>query len=289
MGRLFRINAALLALVAALALFAWFHPHRDAPDYPLSALKAADVTSIRIEPAGGAPLALARSAAGWNITTPLAARVDGFQVQRMLAVLGATARDRLPAADLGRFNLTPPLLRLTVDGQTFDFGMVNELTREQYVLTQGYVYLCKPSYGLALPRDVTQLVSRQLFAENETPVAFEFPDFRLTQYDGRWTLSPSPRTALSQDDIDRWVDDWRYASALAMRPAGKNPAPETIKVRLQDGRTLTLGILQHSPQLTLLRDDQPALAYQFTDDIARRLLAPPGAALEPQINMDEHR
>jgi len=289
MGRLFWINAALLVLVVALALFAYFRPPTAAPEYRLSTLKPADVKNIKIE-SGGAPIVLERGAAEWKITAPLTARADKFQVQRILAVLGAAAKERLPATDLARFDLAPPPLRLTIDGQTFDFGMINELTREQYILTQYHVYLSKPGYGMALPRNVWQLIGRQLFAENETPIAFQFPDFTLAQHDGKWTLSPSLKTELSQDDFNRWIDDWRYASALSVQPAEKRPATATIEVKLQDGRMLKLAVLQRAPQLVLARDDQPAFEYQFTADAAQQLLTPPGTTLKPRINTDEeHR
>jgi hypothetical protein len=129
---------------------------------------------------------------------------------------------------------------------------------------------------MAVPKDAWQLISRQLFADNELPAAFKLPDFKLAQQNGKWALSPSPKTALSQDDFNQWIDDWRYASALAVQPADKHAAVATIKVKLQDGRTVNLAVLQRAPQLILMRDDQPAFEYQFTDDVTRQLLAPPG-------------
>ncbi len=289
MKRISWINVALLVGVTALALFAYFRPPTAAPDYQLSALTAADVKSIKIESNVGTPIVLERSGAEWKITVPIAARADKFQVQRILAVLGATAKNRLPATDLARFDLAPPALKLTIDGQTFGFGIINALTREQYVLTRNEVYLTRPGYGMAVPKDAWQLISRQLFAENETPAAFEFPDFKLVQQNGIWTLSPSSKTALSQDDFNRWVDDWRYASALAVLPADKHAAVATIKVKLRDGHTVNLAVLQRAPQLILARNDQPALEYQFTDDISRQLLTPPDTSPEPRINADERK
>jgi len=289
MKRISWINVALLVGVTALALFAYLRPPTAAPDYQLSALTAADVKSIKIESNVGTPIVLERSGAEWKITVPIAARADKFQVQRILAVLGATAKNRLPATDLARFDLAPPTLKLTIDGQTFGFGAINTLTREQYLLTRNEVYLTRPGYGMAVPKNAWQLISRQLFADNETPAAFEFPDFKLAQQNGKWSLSPSPKTALSQDDFNRWIDDWRYASALAVQPASKHAAVATIQVKFQDERTVKLAVLQRVPQLVVARDDQPAFEYQFTDDVSRQLLTPPGTSPEPRINADERK
>ena len=267
------LNVALLAAVAILALFAYFRPHQSEPEHRLSVLKAADIKRIRIEIAGSPPFVLERAAAEWKLTTPVAARADGFQAQRLLAILDATSKDRLPAAGLARFDLNEPYARMSVDQQAFSFGAVNQVSREQYVLTQDGVYLVQLRYGAALPKSALQLVSKQLFAADEAPVAFEFKDFSLAQQDGKWVMSPTAGD-LSPDDINRWVDEWRLASALAVQAADNRKPLTTINVRLRNGSDLTLAVLQREPELTLARSDQP-FQYQFTGEIAKRLLAPP--------------
>jgi hypothetical protein len=161
------LNLALLAAVIALALFAYYKPHKGEPEHKLSAIKATDATSIRIEIAGSPPIALARTGTDWNLTAPLPARADSLQVQRLLEILDATARDRFPASGLARYDLNEPPARLTINQQTFGFGAVNEMSREQYVLTQDGIYPVSLRYGTLLPRTVYQLVSRQLFGADE--------------------------------------------------------------------------------------------------------------------------
>ncbi len=269
------LNVALPATVAVLALFAYFKPHKSEPEHRLSALKAADVRKIRIEIAGNPPLALERTGPDWRLAAPVAARADSFQTQRLLAILEATSKDRLPAAGLARFDLNEPYARVTIDQQTFSFGAVNQMSREQYVLTQDGVYLVPLQYGAALPKNALQMVSRQLFAADEAPVAFEFTEFSLAQQDGKWVMSPAPAD-MSQDDVNRWIDEWRLATALAVQAADNRKPLATIKVRLKSGSDLTLAVLQREPDLTLARSDQP-FAYQFSGDTAKRLLAPPAA------------
>ena len=269
------LNAALLAAVAVLALFAYFKPHKGEPEHRLSALKAADVRNIRIEIAGSPPLVLERTASDWRLAAPVAARADSFQTQRLLAILDATSKDRLPAAGLARFDLNEPYARVTIDQQTFSFGAVNQMSREQYVLTQDGVYLVPLRYGAALPKNALQLVNKQLFAADEAPVAFEFKEFSLAQQDGKWVMAPAAAD-MSQDDINRWIDEWRLATALAVHAADNRKPLATIKVRLAAGNDLTLAVLQREPELTLARSDQP-FQYQFAGETAKRLLAPPSA------------
>ena len=269
------LNVALLAAVALLALFAYFKPHKSEPEHPLSALKAADVRKIRIDVAGSPPLVLERTASDWRLAAPVVARADSFQTQRLLAILDATSKDRLPAAGLARFDLNEPYARVTIDQQTFSFGAVNQMSREQYVQTQDGVYLVSLRYGAALPKSALQLVSRQLFAADEAPVAFEFKEFSLAQQDGKWVMAPAAAD-MSQDDINRWIDEWRLATALAVQAADNRKPLTTLKVRLGSGSDLTLAVLPRDPELTLARSDQP-FQYQFAGETAKRLLAPPAA------------
>jgi hypothetical protein len=275
-----RLNLALLVAVAALALFAYYKPHKSEPEHKLSAIKAADVTSIKIEITGNPPVVLARTGADWKLTAPLPARADSFQVQRLLEILDATSKDRFPAAGLARYELNEPYARVTFNQQTFAFGAVNQLSREQYVLTQDGIYPLSLRYGTLLPKDPLQLVSRQLFAADEAPVAFTFSDFRLAQQDGKWQLTP-PATDIGADDINGWVDEWRLATALNLQPASNRKPLATLKIKLKTGADITVAVLQREPQLVLARSDQP-YEYQFSAAAAKRLLARPAAKAPPK-------
>src|SRR5258706_8892841 len=109
-------------------------------------------------------------------------------------------------------------------------------------------------HGATLPGNVLQLVSKQLFAPEEAPVAFEFKEFSLARQDGRWRLTP-PAADLSQDDINRWIDEWRLATALVVQPASDRKPLTTVKVWLKGGDDITLSLLQREPQLVLARSD----------------------------------
>lgn len=270
------INVALLAAVAALALFAYLKPHESQPEHRLSTLKAADARTIKIEIAGGAAIALERAASEWRLSAPFTARADDFQAQRLLEILAATSKDRFPAAGLARFDLNEPNARLTINEQTFSFGSVNPMSREQYLLTQDGIYLIAPRYGAALPKSALQMVNRQLFTADEAPVALKFQEFSLVQQEGKWVMSPAVADS-SQDEVNRWIDEWRLATALSVLPVSNRKPLATIKVRLKSGNDVTLTVLQREPELVLARSDQQ-FEYQFASGAAKRMLAPPTAA-----------
>jgi hypothetical protein len=276
MSRVAWLNAALAVLVVALGAFLYLRPARDtAVEYPLSALKSQEALSLRIERAGTTPVVLEKKQEGWFVTAPFSARADDSRVQRLLAVVEARAAHRFPAGERGRFGLEPPQARLVVDGQAFSFGLVNDLTREQYVMAGDAIFAVHPRYGLALPATALDAASRQLLASHEMPVRIEGREFTVAQQDGRWVLAPGAGD-LSQDDLIRWVDEWRLASALRVQPQSAKRARETVRIELKSGASFTLGVVAREPELVLARSDEK-LQYHFRAELAKRLLSPPGS------------
>ncbi|HEY7743293.1 MAG TPA: DUF4340 domain-containing protein [Burkholderiales bacterium] len=276
MSRVGWLNAALAVLVVALGAFLYLGPARDAAvEYPLSALKPGDALTLRVERAGAMPVVLEKKQDGWFVTAPFTARADETRVQRLLEIVGARAAHRFPAGERGRFGLEPPQARIVVDGQAFGFGLVNDITREQYVMAGDAVYAVHPRYGLALPAAALDAASRQLLASREMPVRIEGREFTVAEQDGRWVLTPGAGD-LSQDDLIRWVDEWRLASALRVQPQSAKSARETFRIHLKSGASFTLGVVAREPELVLARSDE-TLQYHFRAELAKRLLSPPAA------------
>lgn len=271
------LNAGLAAAVIALASFIYLRKGSEAPDgYALAAFKPGEVSSIRIERAGAAPVVLERKLDAWFITAPFAGRADPMQVERVLEIGGARSANRFAPTDLARYELDSPQVRLTVGGQRFDFGMVNPVSHEQYVLTGNAVHAVSLRYGAALPASPGDLLDKRLLGAAESPVRIEHKEYTVSRQDGKWALAP-PGGDLSQDDYQRWVDGWRHASAVRVAPYVKGIPAGEIGLQFQAGGKLTLAILAREPELALLRPDEN-LVYYFLRGHARRLLAPPGTS-----------
>lgn len=277
MKKSFWLNVALLLGVAVVGTFVYLRPPADAPvEHTVSTLTPVAATAARIERPGMATVVLEKKQGAWFLVAPFAARADEFMVQRLLAILQARTVHRFPAKDLARFNLERPLARLIIEGQPFDFGLVNELSHEQYVLTGDAVYALSTRYGVALPTRPEALASRRLLAPGEAPVRIAPPGFTVTDVQGRWVMDPAPGD-WSQDEINRWVDEWRFATALRVEPHQQGESQQAVRLELRNGDTLVVGILSRKPELILLRADQ-RLQYHFVSEVGKRLLSPPGAA-----------
>lgn len=277
MTRAYWVNALLAVTAIALGAWVYFAPGRGAPaEHPLSAIKRSEAASIRIERPGAKPVLLEKGNGSWRITAPFAARGNEARIEQMLEILEAKAAHRLAAADLARFELDQPRARLTIGGQSFSFGMVSPITREQYVQTGDAVYPVSPRYGAALPASAADLVSTRLFGPGEAPVRIALKSFAVEQEGGKWRQTP-PAPDLGQGDFNRWVEEWRNAAAVRVEPHAGGKPLEEIRVELQNRGALSLGVLSREPDLVLLRADEK-LRYHIRGDVAMRLLAAPGAA-----------
>jgi hypothetical protein len=270
------VNLLLLATVVGLGFYIWYRPGSDAADrHKLSTLAPSAVNRVVIEPREGETIELAKRGDAWYLARPFEARADRSQVDRLLELASGTSREKLAATDLARFDLDRPALSVTLEDQRFAFGTVNPLSQEQYVLAGDSVYLLSAFYSSLVPQKAERLLTHSLFVAGESPVAFALPGTRIELQDAKWVRRPAAGTeAPSQDDFNRWVDGWRFASSLLTQRAGPRAAAEHVEVRLADGRTLRLGVVRKEPELILVRPDEK-LQFHFSGEMGRRLLTPP--------------
>ena len=271
------VNALLLIGVIGLGTYAWHRAGEPKePSYKLTAVTSAGVKKIEVVPRGAPGYTLEKRGQTWFLTAPNEARADQSQVQRMLDLLSAVSKEKLAATDLQRFDLDPPALRVTMDSQAFSFGGTNPLSQDQYVGTGDGVYLVSAYYASLVPRASDRVLTHSLFNESEKAIGFKFKGFSVEQKDGKWVLAPRPssdKEELSQDDLNRWADDWHYASSLVTRPWTGKPTPDVVEVKLNDGQSMTFVVLRREPDLILARPDEK-LQFQFSGEMTRRLLNP---------------
>lgn len=264
------VNLALALAVGILTWLVFFKPEPAATSkHTLSTLTPAAIKEIGIAPAQRPRVVLVKRANNWFVTEPFAARADAARVDGLLGLLSAESGQRFAAQDLARFELDHPLASVKIGAQEFSFGGVHPLTNQLYVLTQGAVYLVSPVYFVDVAKQPADYASKQLLDTDENPVAFEFMTFKLTRTDGKWHKATAD-AALSQDEANKFADEWRHAQALAVSQPQAFQATEHITLRFASGKTLKLQATQQGQEWVVLREDEK-LAYHFTLDAARRL------------------
>ena len=194
----------------------------------------------------------------------------------MLDVARSRTSVRLPVGNLARFELDRPWAQIRFGPHEVDFGVVNDLTRELYVRSGDHVYAVSQSLAAAVPGTAAKLLAHRLFGPDEVPIAFTLGKFSLRHDGTRWLLDPHD-PGLSQDDLVRWVEQWRHASSVVTQPSANAAVTETVAIELRDTRKIAVGVVARVPELVLLRDDE-ALQYHLPAHLAAPLLSSPGAS-----------
>jgi hypothetical protein len=273
------LNLALIAALVALSLYAYFKPWQEtAPTIKLTLLKRDDISRITIEPRTATAIKLEKHDGAWRVVSPVTAQAEASQVDRLVDIVNAHAKRKLSSPDLSQFELNPPQVRVTLNDQAIAFGRINDITYEQYVATADGVFLVPPLYGYDIPTDVGKLLSRKLLDSGEVPVAFDFGHYRIERDDkGTWTVSGEFAIAkgepLSQDDFNRWADEWRFTSGLSVEPDPNSVTREQVSVRFKSGKTVSMKIVKKEPDFQLVRGDN-GMRYHFGVDVGHRLLDP---------------
>jgi hypothetical protein len=273
------LNLGLIAALLALSIFMYYKAAHDVtPEMRITALKRDDVTRIVIEPRGAPAIKLEKHDGTWRLVAPLAASAEMTQVDRLVDIVNANAKQKLANPDRAQLDLVNPPVRVTLNDQVVAFGRVNDITYEQYVEIAGNVYVVPPLYGYGIPTDVTKLLGRRLLDSNETPVAFDFGRYKIVRDEkGTWSATgdfPVAKEApLSQDDFNRWADEWRHTSALSVAPDKDGRSTEQVLVKFKDGKSVIMKILQREPDFQLVREDS-AMRFHFGAEVGRRLTDP---------------
>jgi uncharacterized protein DUF4340 len=272
------VNLVLVLLLTGLVLYAFFRPKEQSdPGVRLTQLRRDEITRISVEHRGSPAFHLQKRDGTWRISAPLQSRADPTQVDRLTDIVTATAKHKLPPGELSGYGLDPPQVKLTLNEQAFAFGRINDVTNEQYVATAGEVYLVAPFHGYGIPIEITKLVSRKLLDDLEVPVAFDFGRYRIVKDDrGTWTIEgayPAQQGNLpSQDDFNRWADEWRFTSSLGAEP-GRIRGKDRLVVHFKGGKKATMEIVQKKPEFLLVRGDEN-MQYHFGTEVGKRLLDP---------------
>jgi Domain of unknown function (DUF4340) len=275
------LNLGLVLALLALAVYAYWRPKTTdtRPTVKLSQLKREDVDRITVDRQGSPTLTLARQGKDWQLTAPLTTLADPYQVDRLADIAAMTASQKLPGTDLAQYDLDPATLKVTLNSEVFAFGRINDITNEQYLAYGGGIYLVPPFYGYGIPAGVNTLLSRKLLAEGEVPVTFEFGAYRIVRNEsGVWAVEGKVPARLaippSQDDFNRWADEWRNTSALNAEPTKSAAAKsQPLILRFSGGKSTTLSVLPTANEFQVFRTDRK-IQYRFGKEVGQRLLDP---------------
>jgi Domain of unknown function (DUF4340) len=272
------LNIGLALLIGALVLLALYKPgaRKEPEGTPLTALTADAVQRIRLVRPRQPEIVLEKRGEHWRLTAPRNARANSFRVNELVRLAATRVRTRFPAApaELGKYGLDHPLATLFLNDIEIRFGGMHPLDNQLYVLHDGQVQLIPASVFRAVSAPHNDFLSTSLIEDKARLLAFKFPAFGLKQNEqGAWARAPELKD-LGSDQVNRFVDEWRYAHALSVTPYSGSPVKERVALTLADGdrqRVIEFGVLAHKPEFILYRKDEN-LEYSFPEETGSRLM-----------------
>jgi len=283
------LNLALALLVGVLMLLAVYKPgtRQEPPGTPLTAFKAEAIEHVRIVRAGQPEIRIEKQADSWRLVAPRAARANRFRMGDFTGLAEARVTAHFPAgADLKQYGLERPLATVFLNDVEIRFGALHPLSSEVYVLHAGEVKLLPAALLRTATVPLDDLFDAGLLEEDTKVLTLQLPGFRVRQNDtGGWVRSPELQ-GLGSDRISRFVDEWRYARALAVNPASARAGRERVTITVRAGaasRDIGFMVVARRPELVLRRLDEK-LDYHFPAETANRLLE-----LKPEPPPDSDR
>jgi len=268
------LNGILLAALVVLALLVLQSPSDDAEQPLLSTLNPAQVNRIELRRNDEAATVLVLEDGRWRMLQPYRMDADESRVGSLLDFLGARSLTRFAVvdADLVKYGLDPPQASLTLNEVRFEFGAQHPLAANRYVRAGDAIHLVSDIINQHLMAEPASYASPRLLEEGSAIAAIEVSGLKVEYKDGKLTASPGAESA---DAVARFVEEWRGAHAMRVRPfVPEQSAGDTdsAQVRLEDGRALSFRIAAREPTLQLAREDL-GVVYEFTADAGRRLLS----------------
>jgi hypothetical protein len=288
------LNLVLLTLVVGIAAFLHLRKPdtaQTAAEFEISNLKMGGFTAVKVEFPAQAPVAFEKVDGLWRMTAPYKSRADQMSVQRILSIIAAKTKTKLPVTDLAKYGLDNPSLKLKLTDasatHTFAFGTYNPVTEEQYVSFNDAVYLLPGSYSEAATTQAIELVDKHSLAPAEVKQVVGMDLSRLEQWEeirlnvdldaqGKWNIS-TPKAKPTQNEMNEWLDfTWKQGQATSVEfytPDRKATLP-SFEVKLKDGKKIHFDKMQESPEYLLARPDE-GIIYHFPNDVGFSMTNPP--------------
>ncbi len=274
-----RLNLALACLVLLLLGLTYFRPGKHAGmDMPLIG-DAAALKDLRISLAGQPEIHLVLDQGHWRMLAPQKFPADEALMQGLLDSLGVAVTDRFPAAgaDLSKYGLDKPLAKLWLGGAEYDFGAVQPVSKQRYLLHGDTVLLVDDYLFYRVAHASWWWLDKRLLPEGARITALQLPHATVTQdAKGGWQIAPADKS-LPPAALQTFVTAWQDIYAMGVAPIGKGKPQGELAFALAGVKDpVRFQILDDPDYLVLARPDL-GIEYQLDVSQAETLLAPSAA------------
>ena len=250
-----RLNLVLLGAAAGLGLAVYFAQKAEPPGPPLTPYTPDAVTRIALEHPGAPAIRLEKQDGRWQLTAPVAAEADAFEVNALIGLADRETKLKLEGGALKELGLDPPQFTLTLNDAAIGFGGTEPIEFRRYVKTGDAAWLIEDPPGAALDKDYADLVSKDLFPAGAEIERIEVPGLTLAKgAEGKWSVTPADPKA-SADAMQKLADGWKNARSMWNEMAPAKVGGKVVKIALKGGVTREFVVAATEPQLKLHRAD----------------------------------
>ena len=255
------LNLALMLGVAALILFVIYGPaNTTQPSHkPISNLALDTISHIEIRYNNKQKILFNKNDSQWFVQKPFKYRASEFQILSLLSIAhkSSYATIKITKNELSKYGLDKPAYSLTLDNNTFNFGITDPLNFRRYVLFNNTVYLIDDEKYRFLAQEPVKFFSKSLLPPQKTIVKITTSDFTLKKNDQQqWALTPDKQN-INADEKNKLIDAWRHAQAHDINIIDNiiNPGLQTAIIDFMDKTQLTFHLVENTDQLFFIRND----------------------------------
>ena len=250
------LNLGLAALLIALLVVVIGLPQGTTTKAPLVTIPATDIQRIQItKPDDKDSILLLKQANIWYMQQPKQALVNPVRIAQLLTLTDEAieADYDAQATDLSSFGLTPAHVSLQINEQRYDFGNLNPVSKQRYILTKGRLYLVSEGVDSLLTSKAFDWIDLQLVPEN-VPI--------------KTVILP-----MGYRQIPELKQNWQSANAVRIEACtGQEPQQGSIKLILTNGQTLDYQWLKTHGEELILCNSTLGLRYILPNQQQTHLL-----------------
>jgi len=224
------VNLLLLIVLVVLVYFIIYKPQqifKPTTQPPLFSIESYDADEIVIQTKSKPAITLQKKNKIWTLVKPAHATIDQNKVKLLLTIMQepVVATYPIEGNDLESFGLVNPRRKITINGELLEFGKINPLTLNRYLLKDEQVHtMSEIIYGL-LGAGLPPLLSYQLIQEGEELTAVKVPETLNAISMAQWQ-SLTANNISEQDVVDSsmgeviltTVKETYHYRVLAIRP-----------------------------------------------------------------------
>lgn len=280
-------NLILLLVVIGLVLVIWLDPFTEKEPDPvrLTSIGINTIQHIAMSRVDQVHFSLEKRTLDqgiiWYLTAPVEMPANPVKVNQILNLLNTNSfrQYQIKSDNLAKLGLNPPGWEIALDQTIVKFGKTEPIDQQRYVMVDATVHLINDRFSQYSFGSPLMLANLDILPVDKSVAEIHLPDKVIKKVDGQWQSSPS-NEVISQNTLNEYIDEWRYAQALRVALADKldhssNVTPVTIYFEKAE-QPIHLTV-ESTDQVFIITNKDWGVRYYVTSSIGERLLhvAPP--------------